>query len=255
MRGPDWLTRAPLAHRGLHDTPHGIIENTTSAFEAAVQAGYGMEMDVQLSADGEAMVFHDAKFDRLTETTGRLSECTANEIKATPLTGTSDRIQTLGELLEQIDGRTPLLVEIKKNEPLPGVLEERTRDLLATYKGPFAISSFNPASVGWFASNAPEIFRGQISTAFKSGAGSRRPALQRFMARHLLINWVSRPHFISYDINHLPGPATSYLRKRGLPIVAWTVRTQSDLSKAKLHADNIIFEGFKPPLDWKSTHE
>ena len=254
-KGPDWLTSVPMAHRGLHDVAQGIIENSTSAFSAAIEAGYGMECDVQVSADGEPVVFHDAKLDRLTEQTGPLGNRSAAEIGAISLTGSSDRIQTLGELLEQIDGRTPLLVEIKKNESKPGAIEERTRDLLKSYKGPAAVMSFNPDSMGWFAANAPDIPRGQLSTAFKTGGGSHRPALQRFMARHLLVNAISKPHFIGYDINHLPSPATSFLRRRGMPILTWTVRTNINRDVASKYADNIIFEGFRPTLEWARTHE
>lgn len=251
----DWLTSVPMAHRGLHDIDHGIIENSESAFGAAIGAGYGMECDVQVSLDGEAMVFHDAKLDRLTENSGRMAACNASEIGAMRLGGSSDTVQTLGELLEQIDGKTPLLVEIKKNERKPGALEERTRDLLKSYKGPAAVMSFNPESMGWFAANAPDIPRGQLSTAFKTGGGSNRPALQRFLARHLLLNRISRPDFIGYDINHLPAPATSFLRRRGMPILTWTVRTDINRDVASKYADNIIFEGFRPSLEWSKTHE
>lgn len=254
-RGPGWLTSVPMAHRGLHAVEQGIIENSTSAFGAAIEAGYSMECDVQVSADGEAVVFHDAKLDRLTAETGPLGIRSAAEIGATYLTGSSDRIQTLGELLEQIDGRTPLLVEIKKNQRAPGALEERARDLLKSYKGPAAVMSFNPDSMGWFAANAPDIPRGQLSTAFKTGGGSHRPALQRFLARHLLVNAISKPHFIGYDINHLPAPATTFLRKRGMPILTWTVRTDINRDIASKYADNIIFESFRPSLEWTKTHE
>lgn len=251
----DWLTSVPMAHRGLHDADTGIIENSASAFGAAIEAGYGMECDIQVSADGEAMVYHDAKLGRLTESQERFASCSADEIRALRLGGSSDTIQTLGELLEQIGGRTPLLVEIKKNEQKPGALEKRTRDLLASYKGPVAVMSFNPQSIGWFAANAPDIARGQLSTAFKAGAASKRPWVQRFLARHLLINHISKPHFIGYDINYLPTLATSFLRSRGMPILSWTVRTEINRDVAARHADNIIFEGFRPSLKWSETHE
>lgn len=248
----DWLTSVPMAHRGLHDKSIGIIENSISAFGAAVKAGYGIECDVQVSSDGEAMVFHDSKLDRLTEAKGRLREMSAKEIGALALNGSLDQVQTLGELLEQVGGSSPLLVEIKKNEGEPGLLELRTRELLASYKGPVAIMSFNPKTVAWFRSEAPDIVRGQLSTGFYKASGSKRPALQRFGARHLFMNVYSRPHFVGYDINHLPMAGPSLVRKLGTPMLTWTVRTESHQVNAKAHADNIIFEGFKPPLDWTS---
>ncbi len=251
----DWLTSVPMAHRGLHDPEQGIIENSTSAFGAAMDSGYGMECDIQISADGEAMVFHDAKLDRLTRASGALAASSAGEIGALRLGGSRDTIQTLGELLEQVGGRSPLLIEIKAPPQHPGALEKRTRDLLAAYKGPAAVMSFNPHSMGWFAANAPQVPRGQLSTAFKTGAAAKRPALQRFLARHLFTNRISRPDFIGYDINYLPTPATSFMRMRGMPILTWTVRTDINRDVASKFADNIIFEGFRPSLEWATTHE
>lgn len=245
----DWLTSVPMAHRGLHNEQVGIIENSEDAFGAAIAAGYGMECDIQASSDGEAMVFHDSNLNRLTAASGPLRERGSAEIGALQLTGTKNTIQTLGELLEQIDGRAPLLVEIKKTQAATGKLEERTRQLLETYKGPAAIMSFNPQTVGWFAENAPKVPRGQLSMAFKRGAGSRRPWWQKFAARNLLINKISKPHFIGYDIQDLPTASTTILRKMGTPILTWTVKTKHHREIAEKHADNIIFEGFRPSLD------
>ena len=245
----DWLTSVPMAHRGLHDSQAGIIENSEDAFEAAITAGYGMECDIQISADGEAMVFHDSNLNRLTAASGPLRERSSSEVGGLRLTGSKNTVQTLGELVEQIDGRAPLLVEIKKTEAKTGRLEERARDLLQAYKGPAAIMSFNPQTVGWFAENAPGITRGQLSMAFKTGIGARRPWWQRFAARHLLINRISKPHFVGYDIKGLPVPSVAILRKLGTPILTWTVKTQHHRKIAEKHADNIIFEGFRPSLD------
>lgn len=250
----DWLTSAPMAHRGLHDKDKGIFENSSSAFGAAVNAGYGMECDIQLSSNGEAMVFHDATLERMTTSSGRLFRQDAKSIGTMKLGTSTDTIQTLGELLEQVGGRAPLLVELK-NMRKPGALEERTAALLKDYKGEVAVMSFNPGSMGWFATNAPNIPRGQLSHAFISQASKQRPALQRFLARHLFVNFISKPHFIGYDINHLPMPATSLLRALGKPILSWTVSTQQHREVAAKHTDNIIFEGFLPSLDWSKTHE
>lgn len=249
----DWLTSVPMAHRGLHDKDKGIFENSSSAFGAAVDAGYGMECDIQLSSDGEAMVFHDATLERMTTSSGRLFQQDAKAIGALKLGTSTDTIQTLGELLEQVGGRAPLLVELK-NVREPGALEQRTAALLKDYKGQVAVMSFNPASMKWFAVNAPQIVRGQLSHAFISQASKQRPPLQRFLARHLFVNFISKPHFVGYDINHLPKPATSLLRALGKPILSWTVSTQHHRDVAAKHADNIIFEGFLPSLEWSITH-
>lgn len=250
----DWLTGLPMAHRGLHDKNNGILENSSSAFGAALDAGYGMECDVQLTSDGEAMVFHDATLDRMTDAVGPLYRQDAKSIGALRLGTSSDTVPTLGELLEQVGGKTPLLVELK-NMRAAGPLESRTASLLKDYKGQVAVMSFNPGSMKWFAENAPHIVRGQLSHAFISEASMKRPPLQRFLARHLLVNFISRPHFVGYDINHLPMPATTLLRALGKPVLSWTVSTQQHRDVAARCADNIIFEGFRPSLDWSRTHE
>jgi glycerophosphoryl diester phosphodiesterase len=249
----EWLKSVPMAHRGLHDRQSGIMENSVSAFGAALEAGYGIECDVQVSSDGQPMVFHDTRFDRLTQASGRLRERTAKEISKLTLTGSQDRIQTLGELLEQVGGRSPVLVEIKKTELNPGPLEAQTKVLLDTYKGPIAIMSFNPKTVAWFGENAPNTTRGQLSEGFYKGPNTKRPALQRFAARHLFMNVMSKPDFVGYNIQHLPMLGPSLVRKLGTPILAWTVKTPDHIETAKRCADNIIFEGFKPALDWAQS--
>lgn len=245
-----WLTSVPMAHRGLHDVKAGVIENSVSAFGAAIEAGYGIECDIQVTSDGEAMVFHDTRLDRLTEASGRLRERTAKDIAALTLTGSKDRIQSLGELLELVAGRSPLLVEIKKTENNPGALEAKTKALVETYKGPIAIMSFNPQTVAWFGEEAPNVVRGQLSEGFYKGPNTKRPALQRFAARHLFMNVMSKPHFVGYNIKHLPMLGPSLVRKLGTPMLAWTVKTQEHVDTAKRCADNIIFEGFRPSMDW-----
>ncbi len=242
---PDWLTAAPVAHRGLHGLEPGIVENLPSAFEAAIQGGYAIECDLQLSGDGEAMVFHDSTLDRLTEATGKVRDKTAGELKSVPFKDTPDRMQSLDEMLEQVAGKATLVIELKVRNGDEGPLEKRTAKLLADYKGHAAVMSFNPTSMGWFAANAPGIVRGQLSTAYDDGPGRNMPAWQRFALRHMLYNWRSRPHFIGYDIRHLPTWSVTLRRNLGLPILTWTVRTEHDRDVAAAHADQIIFETFR----------
>src|ERR1700757_1300850 len=141
---PDWLTARPVAHRGLHDAQKGIIENTPSAFQAAIAGGYGIECDLQISADGEAMVHHDDALGRLTEGAGRLDTMTAGERKGVAFKGSSDRMLTLGELCDLVGGRTPLVIELKGNYAGDTRLAARTASVLAGRIGPIAAMSFDP---------------------------------------------------------------------------------------------------------------
>lgn len=242
-----WLIR-PIAHRGLHDAASGIIENTASAFQAALDAGYAIETDVQVSADGEAMVFHDALLDRLTSARGAVATRSAAELGRIPFTGTSDRMQTLPELLDQVAGRVPLVIEIKSNWENQGPLERRIAEHLSQYDGPAALMSFDPLSVAAFSSAAPQAPRGLVAERFDDPRyWSRFSALRRFSMRHLANAFIAKPHFIAYDIRALPAMAPLAARHLcRLPLLTWTVRTQAERSRAKRWADAMIFEGFRP---------
>lgn len=244
--GLAWLVERPVAHRGLHGLEPGVVENCPAAFEAAIAGGYAIECDLQLSADGEAMVFHDATLDRLTEETGRLAERTANDLKRIAFTSTKDRMQTLGEFLDQVSGRAVPVIELKSRTGEEGRLEKRTAQCLEAYPHRAAVMSFNPCSMGWFATHKPTIARGQISMAYTDGPALRMPAWRRFALRHFLYNIVSRPHFVAYDVRALPAPGVEMCRKLGMPALTWTVRTDADLDVAAAHADQIIFETFRP---------
>ncbi len=246
MASLDWLTARPVAHRGLHGQSDGVVENLPSAFQAAIDGKYGIECDLQLSGDSEAMVFHDATLDRLTEATGKVFAHTAAELKKIPFKASTDHMQTLGEFLEQVDGKVTPVIELKIRGGHEGPLEKRTAELLANYKGPVAIMSFNPRSMGWFAANAPGITRGQLSYAYADQNAQSMPAMQRFALRHLLMNHISRPHFIGFDINALPQWSVALRRTLGLPVLTWTVRTQAHRDTAAKYADQIIFETFRP---------
>lgn len=241
-----WLTARPVAHRGLHGLTDGVVENLPRAFAAAIEGNYAIECDLQLSADGEAMVFHDPTLDRLTEETGKVFKRTAAELKQVAFKTTTDRMQTLGEFLDQVDGKVVPVIELKIRSGHEGPLEKRTAEVLESYKGQAAVMSFNPRSMGWFAANAPHITRGQLSFAYDDGPARTMPASQRFAMRHMLMNWRSRPHFIGFDINALPQWSVALRRSLGLPVLSWTVRTDAHRDTAAAHADQIIFETFRP---------
>ena len=166
MSALEWLTRRPVAHRGLHDAARGVVENTASAVQAAIDAGYAIEVDLQLTADGEAVVFHDDTLERLTRAAGRLIDLELRTVQAAPFRAGGDRIQTLGELLDQVAGRATLVIELKSQWDTVGPLESRVARLLSTYRGPVAVMSFDTRSMAAMREIAPGITRGIVAERF-----------------------------------------------------------------------------------------
>jgi glycerophosphoryl diester phosphodiesterase len=243
----------PIAHRGLHDRAAGAIENSRAAVRAAVEAGYGVEIDVQLSADGEAMVFHDDTLDRLTAERGALRARTAAELGRIALKDGRETIPTLGEILALIAGRSALLVEVKDqggdlSAKGVGPLEARVAALLAGYAGPVAAMSFNPASVAELARLAPGLPRGIVANA---AADYEEPDLspeRRRALADLSDCAASGAAFVSYDWHALPTPTTARLRAAGAPVLCWTIRSAAEEASARRHADNVTFEGYRAAL-------
>jgi glycerophosphoryl diester phosphodiesterase len=248
MSGLDWLTARPIAHRGLHDARAGVIESTASAFAAAIAGGYGIETDLQLSADGEAMVHHDDALGRLTEGHGQLADMTAAEIKAVRFQASSDRILTLGELCDSVGGRATLLLELKSRFNGDRRLVQRTANVLAAYAGPVAVMSFDPTLIEAARQIAPGLARGIVAERHYSHHDwdLMPPSEKRRMAYLLHANR-TRPHFIAYAIRDLPAAAALIARAVfGLPLLTWTVRSEADRQRAARWADQIIFEGIRP---------
>jgi glycerophosphoryl diester phosphodiesterase len=238
----NWLLETPIAHRGLHSSE--IPENSLAAFEAACKAGFGIELDVHMSNDHEIVVFHDYKTARLTGVDMSVASTSRTELQSLKLAGTEQHIPTLREVLNLVDGRVPVLVELKSPGRSDGTFEAKVYELLEGYSGEFTVQSFDPNLVAWFAKNAPSFIRGQLSCAYKGGGSM--PVLRRFILSNLLMNWRSRPHYIGYDINDMPMLSVRIARAIGLPIVAWTVVNSDQLKIARRYADNIIFEQIDP---------
>lgn len=246
MADIDWMIARPIAHRGLHDGSR-LIENTASAFQAAIAAGYGIECDLQLSADGEAMVHHDGALGRLTAGQGRLVAMPAASLRAVPFRATADRMLTLPELFELVATRVPLFLEIKSAFDGDRRLVERTADVLRGYSGPAAVMSFDPEVVGAMRELRAATPRGIVAERrYRDAEWQWMSATQRFALAHLLHANTSRPHFVAYRVQDLPAPAPRLARRLGTPVLAWTVRTPEDRERARRHASQIIFEGFRP---------
>jgi len=232
-----------FAHRGLYDNNNSIPENSLAAFRAAVSAGYGMELDVQLSKDGEVVVFHDDDLKRVCGVDAPVDSLTLKELKELRLLGTEEQIPLFTEVLEVTEkGKGALIVELKtghRNKELC----QKTLDILKEYKGVYCVESFNPAIVNWFKKNAPEIFRGQLA-AHKE---SYMPKHSKFVAKLLSECWfavINKPDFIAYENVERPARIEK-LRKKGILLVAWTSKVP-DVDQAK--NDIVIFEQYRPEL-------
>ena len=245
-----WLTRRPIAHRGLHDATRGVIENTLAAARAAVARGYSIECDVLLSADEEVVVFHDDRLERLTRAGGRVADRTMAELREIDITGGDETIPSLADLLATIDGRVGLVIELKSLFPTrpDDRLVERVAALLSDYRGPVVTKSFDPQVVEAANRIMPAIGHGIVADAAReSDWGARFTDFDRFRLRHLLHAGRSHPRFVSYCVGDLPalGPwcARAFF---GLPVITWTVRTAADRARAARWADQVVFEGYDP---------
>lgn len=211
------------------------MENSRAAFEAAIAAGHGIELDVQASRDGETMVFHDYKLDRLTEETGDVAARTAVQLGAVRLSGTPDTIPTLRDVLRLVAGRVPVLVEVKAPDRNVARLCLSVFRSLEGYRGPLGVMSFNPEVPRWFAGQAPRVLRGLVVT--ENGKRGMRGRLERAFSF-----WRAQAQFLAYDIRDLPSRFARGRRRRGVPVFTWTVRSDADRARAAAHADQIIYE-------------
>ncbi len=243
-----WLTERPVAHRGLHDASAGVIENTPGAVKAALSYGFAIEVDLQISKDGEAMVFHDDTLDRLTTSRGKVAARTAKQLARVNFKDTKDCMWSLSDLLQLVRGVVPLMLEIKSQWDNVGPLEKRVAEVLGTYDGPVCVMSFNPQSVIAMKALAPTLIRGLVAARFADiPEWAHLSDRQRFKMRHLLYAFEADVDFIAYHVKALPAPAPwiarTVLKK---PLLSWTVRNEQDRRTVRHWADQMIFEGFVP---------
>jgi glycerophosphoryl diester phosphodiesterase len=246
LREFDWLVARPIAHRGLHAKSKGIIENTESAFAAAIKGNYAIECDVQLSADGEAMVFHDDDLDRLAEAKGPVKALIAKELKRVKLMSTTDRMQTLAELLEQVDGRSSLVIELKSRWDDDDTLVKRALQVFDGYDGPCCLMSFDPELVACLRELSPHTVRGIVADRTTDPYYNALPLAKRYAMRTFGHLAQTQPHFVSYNWRELPFEPVTEIRKLGHPVIAWTVRSKEEASQALRYSDQITFEGYVP---------
>lgn len=228
------------AHRGLHSRDRSVPENSLAAFRLAAREGYGIELDVQLSRDGQVVVFHDDTLDRVCGVHARVDEKSFEELSGLRLCGTDERIPLFSEVLQSIRGCEALIVELK-NGSRNRELCEKTKALLETYHGNVCIESFNPLIVAWFRFHAPDLVRGQLATSLKDYRDDGISGLKALLLHNTLLNFLSRPQFIAYRIGYRP-PPVRLCTALGALNIGWT----SHEPRNEKGRDAVIFEFYRP---------
>ena len=239
---------APVAHRALHERAAGRPENSRAAIRAAVAAGYGIEIDIQPSADGVPMVFHDYDLKRLTGVSGRIRGLSAAKLGALRLLDAEDGIPTLAEVLDIVAGRVPLLIELKDQDgamgPETGEMERATAAVLAAYDGPVAVMSFNPHAIAAFRAAAPGVAVGLTTSAYAAADWPLLPAAARDHLRDIPDYEALGASFISHEAGDLGRARVAALKSAGAAVLCWTIRSTEAEAAARRVADNITFEGY-----------
>lgn len=235
-----WIVKQPIAHRGLFTDK--IPENSLAAFKNAIKNKMPIELDVSCLADGTLVIYHDEKLARMTGKDGYISSCTYADIQKLTLLGTKEKIPTFEEALDVIDGKVPVLIEIKNFDNV-GAIEKSVWKVLQRYRGEYAIQSFNPYTLEWFKDNAPKVKRGQLASFFDD---NKVTGVRKFFLKRMLLNKkVSEPNFINYDASNMPN---KYLKKYYgvIPILAYVIKNEEEEMRIKGYADNIIFDSYTP---------
>lgn len=238
---PSWLTSRPIAHRGLHDNNHSIPENSLSAFAKAIKENYPIELDIQIIGDGTVIVFHDYDLKRICGVSKKVKTLTKEALEKYILFKTDQKIPTLQDVFDLVQGQVPILIELK-TKSFGKRLEKNVLQLLKKYTGDVALQSFNRSSVKWLSHHTNAYPIGQLS----------EPSLAIWPLNHLFnhrqLNTQMRPDFIAYDIDDLPNKRITHFKNIGTPVLLWTVRSQSQIEEHRTVFDTVIFEGFTPSL-------
>ena len=239
------LTGWDYAHRGLYDNEHGIPENSMAAFRRAVDKGYGIELDVHLTADNQLVVFHDDTLTRMCGMNKKISSFLYSDLMQLRLLGTEEGIPLFKDVLELIDGKVPLIIELKVDGSNQNLLCPLVWQLLSRYKGDYCIESFHPFVLQWFKRHEPQVVRGQLSCNFFKE--NPHCDIVLFLMSNLMTNFFTHPDFIAYKYLDLDNPAVIYNRKLfHIMTVVWTIPGKPTYDRFKNKVDVMIFEGFEP---------
>lgn len=240
MKKNDWILKKPIAHRGLHNSK--IPENSIAAFEAAIEAGCPIEVDVQLTKDKIPVIFHDDVMTRLTGLKKRVTRVFFADLMNLRLEKTDHRIPTFREFLDFVNGRVPILIEVKKNRGSKGI-EKIVTDMLKDYKGDYAVQSFHPFAIRNIRKLNPEIYCGLLSSKLSD---MRLFFLQKAAVKNARLFFIAKPDFVSFEINSFPNNRVNkFRREMKLPIIGWTIKTKEDIESACKYCDGIIFENIE----------
>ncbi|MBQ7603246.1 MAG: glycerophosphodiester phosphodiesterase [Clostridia bacterium] len=245
-----WIVEQPIAHRGFFnyaDAP----ENTLAAFERAIEHNYAIELDVQIIADGTPVVFHDNELSRLTGKDGYVQNLKMEDLPKYTIGSSKQTIPTLKQVLELVNGRTPILLEVKNGSFKPQEDCAKIYEAIKDYKGEIAIQSFNPYALEWFANNAPKYPRGLLSSMWRKKNRDVEPdipssAIVRFATRRLLLFKKAKPDFLNYEIRDLPNRFVR--RHKNIPLLSWVAYNQAEYTDGMTKADNIVFQDFEPKM-------
>ncbi|MBQ8681530.1 MAG: glycerophosphodiester phosphodiesterase [Bacilli bacterium] len=224
-----------IAHRGIHDNKQ-VYENTLEAFSLAINKGYIIELDVRLTKDQQIVVFHDENTKRITNQDLIIEESTYQELNQQDII----HIPLLEEVLNLVNGKVPILIEIKQFNTV-GTLEAKLMSILNTYQGKYAIQSFNPKVLYWFKKHYPNILRGQLSYSFKN---KKISSYKKFILSNMFLNFLTKPNFISYKYNEISPQKIKYYQKKNIPVLGWTITNKKDYNYYKKYYDNLICEKF-----------
>lgn len=234
------------AHRGLHDNASEAPENSMPAFKKAVEAGYGIELDIQLTKDQQVVVFHDDLLQRVCGVEGKVSDYTYEQLQEFRLCKSEERIPLFTEVLKLVDGKVPLIVEFKGNDSTDTSLCPVGAEILGNYKGLYCVESFNPLMVAWFRKNRPQVVRGQLAERFFSNT---KKTVLYFVLQNLLLNFYTKPDFIAYKWSDRKTLARKLCRRLyGTTAVTWTIQSQEALEVSRKSFDIFIFDSFIPDL-------
>ena len=242
LRDLSWLVARPITHRGLHDETR--VENTSSAFSAALEKDYAIEVDLQLSADGEALVFHDDAVDDLLDGTGAVNKLTTRQIKNMAFKRGTDRVQTLAELTEQVAGRATLVIELKTLWDGNLQLAQRALETLQDYSGPHALMSYDPDLILHVANTSPDTIRGMIGERSAIDTYKTLPPALNASLRRMSHLSQTKPHFISYYFVDLPYQPVARFRAAGNPVITYTIRNREQEAFARRYCDQVTFQDY-----------
>ena len=243
MKDISWIKDIFIAHRGLHSKDKSVPENSISSFKLAIERSYGIEMDINILKDGTVIVFHDYNLKRLIGKNINLGNLNYDDIKDFKILNTEEKIPTLKEVLNLVNGKVPLLIELKPHGNNRLLCENFIKDI-KNYNGKFAIHSFNPHIVKWFKKNHPDIIRGQITEYFRDDKKMKK--FTKYLMKSMFFNKFTKPDFVNYGIKDLPNKYCDRAYKKGMCIISYASRSQEEFDMVKDHYDNSVFEFFTP---------